>query len=397
MDPDIAAALEAITQRSDRLEAANVLLAASNTTLQQQVAALQNAPGPAGGLDPLALGAAIAANLPMPNVDHSRVIEKMDTFDGEDSKLPVEDFLKNLEARFAARHTPDNLRCGLVVEKFKGKALSRFKAFTNAAGLTGDRASTTWTEFKAWMLVALAPDAAVESAKIERAYLALEQKASAEKFADAYREVVARIANNPESSQLHTPASLIRGFVTKLKPGVRIFLVKERFTTLEAAIASAILHDNIVFESAKSSNPPKRATGGGSGSPSPHLSPYGSRNPSPGPAFGQHQVAAMLAAMGYSWDGTQATLPGSPSPTLAAMEKDHSVAPGQPVPKLTDEIRAWCMKHRACFRCRQKDARHLGKDCPRYKGVPNARGFGAIEEVADEDVGQGNEESSGRG
>jgi hypothetical protein len=57
------------------------------------------------------------------------------------------------------------------------------------------------------------------------------------------------------------------------------------------------------------------------------------------------------------------------------MAKDHSVAPGEPVPTMTDEIRRWCDENNACRRCRVKNAKHRSADCPRYKNVPDRPGF----------------------
>eukprot|EP00961_Rhodomonas_salina_P242641 3277583-Rhodomonas_salina.1 len=79
--------------------------------------------------------------------------------------------------------------------------------------------------------------------------------------------------------------------------------------------------------------------------------------------------------MGYDTDALQgmtasrppkgpSTSP-APVPTgLSAMTKDHSVAPGEPVPTMTDEIRQWCDENNACRSCRVKNAKHRSADCP---------------------------------
>ncbi len=103
----------------------------------------------------------------------------------------MSDFIQNLEARWTLKGTPDTpLRVQLLVEKLRGKALADFKGFTNSAGHVGSRDTTNWSEFSAWALKTLAPDVLVESEKIEALYDRLEQKGSAEKFAEAYKAVV---------------------------------------------------------------------------------------------------------------------------------------------------------------------------------------------------------------
>eukprot|EP00961_Rhodomonas_salina_P299608 3939067-Rhodomonas_salina.1 len=85
--------------------------------------------------------------------------------------------------------------------------------------------------------------------------------------------------------------------------------------------------------------------------------------------------------MGYDWDGTQKSPPNGPSnspsapPVLGAVERDHSVGPNDPIPKMTPEIQSWCIKNNACFRCRTKNARHSSSDCPRFKGVPDNKNY----------------------
>ncbi len=204
--------------------------------------------------------AAAAAGPPARAHDHSKDFYSIETWDVDQPKLPTADFVCNLESCFTLKGTPDMLRCTLVLEKFEAKALGRFKSFTNCNSDTGYCSTTGWAKFRLWMLSALTPDALVESNQLEKQYLALEQKGSAERFADSYRELVSKIKNNLESTALHTDASLICCFVMKLKPAVRVFLVDLKFATLDDAIAQAILKDNIVFEMHKgtATPPPKR-------------------------------------------------------------------------------------------------------------------------------------------
>lgn len=74
------------------------------------------------------------------------------------------------------------------------------------------------------------------------------------------------------------------------------------------------------------------------------------------------------------------------------MEKDHSIPPGQPIPKLTQEIKDWCFKHKACFRCRQKNATHRSAVCPLFAGVPDRSDFRGISAVGEENEEPGNDE-----
>jgi len=48
------------------------------------------------------------------------------------------------------------------------------------------------------------------------------------------------------------------------------------------------------------------------------------------------------------------------------MAKDHSVAQGDTVPKMTPEIKTWCIARCACFRCHQPDATHSAINCQRF-------------------------------
>eukprot|EP00961_Rhodomonas_salina_P037154 499509-Rhodomonas_salina.1 len=111
-------------------------------------------------------------------------------------------------------------------------------------------------------------------------------------------------------------------------------------------------------------------------------------------------MAELLSALGLDAEGNQiaaGTPPTGPltsqnqTPTLGAVSKDHTVAPGNPVQTMTNEIRQWCNDNKACRRCRVKNATHRSADCPRYKNVPDRPGF--VRSVA----GIAEEEESGNG
>jgi hypothetical protein len=403
MDPAIQAALDALT--------------AQNTALATQLAALQAAaaaPAAAGPLSAAAIGAAIAANLhpaPPPASDHSKDLYRFNpsawsSEETGDNYLHVTDFIKNLESRWSLKGTPDSpLRVQLCVELLMGKAMISFKAFTNAAGNVGCRDTTTWTEWRAWALATLQPDVLVESEKIEAAYEKLEQKGSAEKFVEAYKVLVSRILLNSESAGLHTNASLIKTFVRKLKPGVRIHMVDRAFTSLEQAYSEASRRDAIVYEASKTPTP----TGTGTGKPayagarggSPFTpragSPFVPRSPSLPFQGPPPHIAALLGSLGFNWDGTPLQgAPGSPPTTpppsrLGAVARSHLVGPNDPVPTMTPEIKAWCFQTQACFRCRQPLAgTHLNGNCPRF-GPPSSRPRRVAALEAFEEGQQGNE------
>ncbi len=391
------------TQIAD-LIAANNAMAARLKTVEDDAFAARNAGPPLTAVD---IGIAVASAMPHRTSDHSRDLDKFPEWSSEETGanyLHVSDFIKNLDARWNLKGTPDTpLRVQLLVEKLRGKALTDFKGFTNAAGNVGDRDTTTWTEFSSWALKTLAPDVLVESEKIEALYEKLEQKGSAEKFADAYKGVVARIRLNSECAKLHTEASLIKTFVRKLKPGVRVLMLDKVFVSLEDAYSEAIRRDAIVFEAAKAPTPTKPPPRGGSGSPSPF---YGSRAGTPVPSLHgpPAHIAALLASLGYNPDGSQVSgdssapatdRSGASTPTnLGAVIKDHSVPAGAPIPKMTPEIKRWCWDHNACYRCREKNMAktHVNGHCPRF-GAANltpTRRVNAIEEE-----GQGNEGALG--
>eukprot|EP00961_Rhodomonas_salina_P182972 2470213-Rhodomonas_salina.1 len=150
---------------------------------------------------------------------------------------------------------------------------------------------------------------------------------------------------------------------------VQVFLTHSTFTTLEEAYSAAIAQDKLVFKADSESH-----------SKSSFQTPERLRNCTP--ALPPH-IIALLAAMGYDWDGTQKSLPNGPSsspavpPVLGAVERDHSVGPNKPIPKMTQEIQSWFVKNNACFRCRTKNARHTSSDCPwpQFKGVPDNKNY----------------------
>jgi len=382
--------LQQLTQaRNDAAQAQQALQELQDSVAQPPAAA-------AGSFDAAAVSALVRSLKSAP--DHTKDLRDVDRWDIDNKKIATEDFIKNCESLFISKNTPDAQKCKLIVAKFEGQALTRFKGFTNSAGNINCRETTTWPEFRAWMLSALTPDTLVESAKIERAYAALSQKGSAEKFADSFRELMSRIANNTESAQLHTQASMVKDFVNKLKPSVKVFLVKNRYTSIEEAVTDAILHDNLVYEmtrengSANPAAPKKPALNPRSNG----TTPWQSRDTTPSLP---PRVNALLASLGYNPDGSPQTAPTSQAPpTLAAVSADHSIKPGQPIPKLTEEIRRWCFENKACFRCRQKNAGHLGADCPRFANAPGKKSLNALadggselEPPAEHPEGPGNE------
>ncbi len=196
---------------------------------------------------------------------------------------------------------------------------------------------------------------------------------------------------------------MIKTFVRKLKPGVRVLIIDKAFSSLDEAYSEAIRRDAIVFEAAKAPSPsrPPPARGGTPGgfSPSP-----GSRAGSPAPHLHgpPAHLAALLASLGYNLDGTPQVRNGAATPTsgastpvagLNAVTKDHSVAPGEPIPRMTPEIKKWCWDNNACYRCRERNMAktHVNGHCPRFGALAPARRVNAI---AEED-GQGNGEASG--
>ena len=367
---------------AEDVEALQDLLTQTRRELQELKDAAAAAPIPPGpAFDPAAFALAVAAATPPRTKDHSKDLDKVDDWDIDVTTLTLEDFIAKCESKFASKLTPDNFKCRLIVEKFKTQALSRFKVFTNAAGDTNNSTTTTWGEFKPWMIKALKEDELTESYKIEKQFAAMEQKGSAEKFAENYRSILARIQCNPRSVKLHTPEALIENFVSKLKPGVRIHMIGQTFTSIDDAISAAITRDNIVFEMSKS-NP--SATPKTNPRTPTYVSPYGSRGPSPSPQLPVSAIQSILAALGVDPAAAKGLNLG---PSLNAVARDHNVAPGAPVPPLTDEIKSWCRANNACFRCREKNFTSTHKRnaqgqmiCPRFGPPTTSRQLGAVEE-----------------
>jgi hypothetical protein len=374
----------------DATQAAALLTALQD--MQAKVLALENAarlvPPPAPPIDPMAIAVAAAnavAAVPRQR-DHSKDLDKSPNWDGEKTSegtpLRADDFNDNIDATFGRKATPEADKVPLVIDKLRGRALATFKGFLNAAGHTGNRTTTTWDELKA-LLLTLLPDIEVERDELEREYEHLRQAGPAVKYVDAYKSVVARIALNRKARALHTPESFIIRFVTKLKPQVQVHLAGREFKTLEEAYSAAIHQDKLVF--AASSSP--------AWSPRTPRTPTPSRagTPAPPPHFAA-LLAALTAMVNPAAQTPSGASPNGPSASplppqgLGAVEKDHSVAPGDPVPRLTPEIKQWCYKNRACFRCRVRNANHLGIDCPRYKGVPDRR-IAFVEECDQEKEG----------
>eukprot|EP00286_Rhodomonas_abbreviata_P009895 CAMPEP_0181317180 /NCGR_PEP_ID=MMETSP1101-20121128/16315_1 /TAXON_ID=46948 /ORGANISM="Rhodomonas abbreviata, Strain Caron Lab Isolate" /LENGTH=417 /DNA_ID=CAMNT_0023424525 /DNA_START=1353 /DNA_END=2606 /DNA_ORIENTATION=+ len=337
-----------------------------------------------------ALAAAIVQNLPQPTPkNHAKDLDKSQRLCLDEApgapKVYVEDWHKNIESDFELHNTPDHLKVQLAVGRLDGKALLSFNAFTNAAGNVGCRRTTTWLEFSTFML-SLAVDKIVERDNLEKEFLKIEQKGSAEQFSNSYRLLVAKIKNNSEERKLHTEAGYILSYIQKLKPEVQSRMIDKDFTSLEEAITESIRKDNLVFaqqQKIRQFQNDRRQGGvpsGGAGrSPSAAggASSHHSRagTPAPPPAF----VQALLAAVGYNLDGTPQTgsvppagpSPGSPAAGINGVERNHSVAPGAPIPKMTPEIKAWCLKNGACFRCRVPNAKHLAAKCPRFEQLSN--------------------------
>lgn len=303
----------------------------------------------------------------------------MDTLDkwsseDKDNALRADDFMDEAEALFQMKHTPEDDKVPLLVSRLIGRALVTFKGFTNAAGDTNNRYTTTFAELKA-LLLTLLPDLILERDQIEKDYQALSQKAALDKFVEQYKSMVVRINLNSEARKLHTSQSLLLRFQQKLKPKVQLHLSGKTFTSIEDAYQAAVHHDKLIFASDVTERQQQQERGrqqsrGGT--------PWsGQRQGTPPP-----HITAMLAALGYNWDGTQ-TSPGlrppngpsnSPTPSaplLGAVERDHSVPDGGFVPRLTPEIWAWCLKHNACFRCRKINPDHTRDSCPRYANVPD--------------------------
>jgi len=349
------ARLAALQEERDTLaEERDALLASAEApaddALEDIEAGSREIPDDADDPPSAALLRTIAASLPKRKLrDHAKDLDKAQTFSGEETPVvQIEDFISNIEAIFKLKETPDSIKVTLIIALLRGRALDTFKSFRNEAGDTGNRDTTTWKEFKAWALQALRKDLIVERDKLDLEYEKIEQKGSAEAFIQAYRSLVVRINANPHARAMHTQQSLILRFVKKLKKRVQTLMVDKEYATLEEAYRDATRKDNLSFEAEspaartpRQQRPPRDAS---SGTPPPRLL-GGSGGPS------QAQINAVLSALGLA---------------VNAVERDHSVAPGNPIPKLTPEITAWCKKHNACFRCRQKNADHGAANCPRF-------------------------------
>lgn len=236
--------------------------------------------------------------------------------------------------------------------------MKTFKAFTNALGDAGNRDTTTYAEFKTLALTLL-PNSLIKRDAIEKEYAALTQKAAADKFVEQYTALVAKIGMNPLTKKLHTAESLLLRFQQKLKPKVQLHLAGKTFVLIEDAYEQAITADTLIFSSEISERQKTNNTSGRGQFQQQQQrggSPWASRQGTPAPP--QH-ISAMLAALDnyYGQQNPNAKPPPNgpwPSPNLkapvlGAVEKDHRVPPGATVPRLTQEIQAWCFKHSACF------------------------------------------------
>eukprot|EP00961_Rhodomonas_salina_P204586 2760865-Rhodomonas_salina.1 len=87
------------------------------------------------------------------------------------------------------KKTPDDIKVKLVACKLRGKALAAFNCFKNLVGQVGDPDTTTWAEFKAWALSALAVDKILKRDRLETMYQCCKQKGSAEAFVETYRNL----------------------------------------------------------------------------------------------------------------------------------------------------------------------------------------------------------------
>ena len=287
----------------------------------------------------------------------------------------ADDFLAAVKLHFDNKGTPDADRVKLIVPKLKGHALATFKAFTNANGDTNNATTTTWAEFVK-LFETLIPNDLAESNVIEKDYEKASQTGSAETFVKHYKSLVARIRANAESMTLHSDKTLRTRFVKRLKATTQLHFDRTKLDTLENAYAEAIRADTLVYSAMQQDKP--------SAPRSPFRTPAASRagTPAPPPA-----ILALLSALGagdFDWSALQtkgSVPPSGPSsslpatPGLSAVEKDHSVPPDGPVPTMTPDIRKWCERNNACFRCRTKNATHRSADCPRFQGIPDRANY----------------------
>jgi hypothetical protein len=294
------------------------------------------------------------------NRDYSRDLEKFDNYSSEETgkdSLSPQSFLSNLNDRFELLSTPADQKVLLVKPKLRGKALTQFEAFTNAAGKRNDAKTTTWEEFET-LILRLQPSDESNLDKIQRTLDTLVQKSSAANYVLAYQKFVIDARRNPLAQELYTEAFLINAFRRGLKPDVKVHLTEMKFATLEEAYAAAERKDVNVHAARMAIAAP----------------------PGPGPRRNGWNPRASPAP------------PGPPPPHhLSAIGKDHSVPLDQPIPKMTPDIKTWCLKNNACFRCRltpeQQDKllgeRHQSGACPRFAGTPDRERLAAVADEED--------------
>eukprot|EP00961_Rhodomonas_salina_P221719 2997983-Rhodomonas_salina.4 len=209
----------------------------------------------------------------------------------------------------------------------KGRALHIFKAYTtgNAIGNTNKSSTTTFTQFKS-LMPTLVPNDWLKCKVIKVVYEALSQKnCLAEKFGNTYYALVVCIHTNKESSLLHNSHQLKAMFVRKLN----LYRILPSSFTLTAPSSPPLkrpLQKLSALTSWSVCRPKQRAR------PSPFTPPL--------------LMAALLSALGLDAEGNQIAAdaqPNRPSTSLnqmltqlGAVSKDHSVAPGDPVPTMTN-------------------------------------------------------------
>jgi hypothetical protein len=319
---------------------------------------------------------------PAESKSHAKDLSSLGDFTGEDPKQLIEDFLADAEAAFDQHRTPDNEKVSLLVTKLQGTARKRFKGFVNTNGDLGDRKTTSYSEFSAWALVALAHDKKVEAKALRTKLDALRQTGSCQAFVNAFSALQARIWANPEAKKNFTMDGMINIFIEKTKIQVQERLLSKEYNTLETVYRDAINIDNLLFSLSTSikrtntrENPARAATP--------------NRNPGPPP-----HIVALLNSMGFNPDGSPVSQSKS-SARISLNAVDHSVRTGDPIPKMTPEIEAWCKANHACFRCREKNAKHVATNCPRFAGKPQRPRINNLQEEQEaeseaEGVEQGN-------
>jgi hypothetical protein len=304
---------------------------------------------------------------PAGSKSHAKDLSSLSDFTGEDPKQLIEDFLADAEAAFDQHHTPDSDKVSLLVTKLQGTARKRFKGFVNTNGDLGNRKTTSYTEFVDWALVALAHDKKVEAKSLRARLEALRQTGSCQTFVNAFSALQARIWANPEAKKNFTMDGMINTFIEKTKVQVQERLLSKEYNTLETVYRDAINIDNLLFSLSSSikRNPVRE---------SPARSTPLNRNPGPPP-----HIVALLNSMGFNPDGTLVP-PGNPAARISLNAVDHSVRAGDPIPKMTPEIEAWCKANHACFRCREKNAKHVATNCPKFAGKPQRTRINNVQE-----------------